>query len=104
MSLILQLNQPPFQLVPGSLCLHPQLLLPLQTLPLYLNDTDSWGVDKEKRIWWEIWILKKETEKTKDEIWKKNNVKMGLTEENHKAGAPDGQHHTREGKKSRFFL
>lgn len=47
-------------------------------------------------------IKKKETEKTKDETWKKNNVNMGLTEENHKAGAPDGQRHTREGKKSRF--
>ncbi len=45
MSLVLQLNQPPFQLVPGSLCLLPQLLLPLQTLPLYLTG----GVWTEKR-------------------------------------------------------
>lgn len=37
-SLILQLNQPPLQLVPGSLGLLPQLLLSLQTLPLHLND------------------------------------------------------------------
>lgn len=52
-SLILQLNQPPLQLVPGPLCLLPQLLLPLQVLPLYLSNADSCGEGEEKRIWWE---------------------------------------------------
>lgn len=51
--LILQLNQPPLQLVPGPLCLLPQLLLPLQMLPLYLSNADSGGEDEEKRILWE---------------------------------------------------
>lgn len=42
-SLVLQLQQPPLQLVPRSLCLLAQLLLPLQTPPLHLDGAHSNG-------------------------------------------------------------
>lgn len=56
-SLILQLNQPPLQIVPGSLGLLPQLLLSLQTLPLHLKDRHLERVQGNRSVsllseWW----------------------------------------------------
>lgn len=49
--LVLQLNQPPLQLVPGPLRLLPQLLLSLQALPLHLR-RQAFGAGSEETGCW----------------------------------------------------